>query len=448
MRGAKRRRKGGETHEAFGADGGGGAGACRERGGGADGADDRRSLYLAGRRRDLQGARLGGGEDARTLPRLQSDPRYATFYDQALAIASAKDRIPMPEQRMGRITNFWRDADHPQGLWRWTTPPTPSATPTWKTLLDLDALSKAEGRKWVWKGATCLQPEERRCLVALSEGGEDALTYREFDLVDARFVEGGSVLPTSKQGADWRRPRYADRLARLGAGTLTASSYPFVVKTLKRGQPLSAAQELYRGQPTDQLGDYGALLTDDAGNRQVIVMRRSTFFGGETFAQVDGRLVNFDLRPASSPPVWSTGRWSLHQRGVGEGAGSHDARSPRSPRYEATLVRRCCSPGPRQSVDAVTVTRKAHVIASIYYDNVRGRALVFRTVAASGRSARWPCPTTPRSTWRARTEAFGWPLFGHRLPRADDLVARRYRCRRRAREGEGDPARFDASNAA
>ena len=55
-------------------------------------------------------------ENAKTLPRLQNDPRYKTFYAEALAIASAKDRIPMPNQMFGRIYNFWRDAEHPHGL--------------------------------------------------------------------------------------------------------------------------------------------------------------------------------------------------------------------------------------------------------------------------------------------------------------------------------------------
>ena len=45
-------------------------------------------------------------ENAKTLPRLQNDPRYKSFYAEALAIAAAKDRIPMPDQRFGRIYNF------------------------------------------------------------------------------------------------------------------------------------------------------------------------------------------------------------------------------------------------------------------------------------------------------------------------------------------------------
>ena len=81
-------------------------------------------------------------ENARTLPRLQNDPRYAAFYAQALAIASAEDRIPMPDQRFGRIYNFWRDAQHPQGIWRWTSEADyAAAQPRWTTALDLDALS-------------------------------------------------------------------------------------------------------------------------------------------------------------------------------------------------------------------------------------------------------------------------------------------------------------------
>ena len=89
-------------------------------------------------------------ENAKTLPRLQNDPRYKTFYAEALAIASAKDRIPMPNQMFGRIYNFWRDADHPHGLWRWTSAADyASATPKWTTALDLDALGKAEGKQWV-----------------------------------------------------------------------------------------------------------------------------------------------------------------------------------------------------------------------------------------------------------------------------------------------------------
>src|SRR5690606_35912672 len=86
---------------------------------------------------------------------------------------------------------------------------------------------------------------------SLSDGGKDAVTIREFDTVEKRFVEGGFVLPESKGSATWI-DRDTLLIARdFGEGSLTSSGYPMVVKRLTRGQSLDQAQELYRGQPTD-----------------------------------------------------------------------------------------------------------------------------------------------------------------------------------------------------
>jgi prolyl oligopeptidase len=317
-------------------------------------------------------------ENARTLPRLQNDPRYSQFYAQALAIASAKDRIAMPMQLRGRIYNFWRDADHPQGVLRWTSKESyAQAAPAWTVALDLDALSGAENKKWVWKGLTCLEPDERRCLVALSEGGEDAVTYREFDLEAGAFVAGGFVLPTSKQGADWID---ADTLLvsrDWGAGTMTDSGYPFVVKRLRRGQSLAQAEEIYRGKREDQLGTYGMVLQDGVGNKAVLVQRRPTFFGGETLIEHDGKLVRLDV-PARTFATGMVDGHVIFETSDSWGAISAGAiaSAPLADVVEGhftpTLV---FAPRARQSVDRVTTTR-GHVIASIY-DNVRGRALVF-----------------------------------------------------------------------
>jgi prolyl oligopeptidase len=62
-------------------------------------------------------------------------------------------------------------------------------------VLDLDALAKAENANWVYKGMQCARPAERRCLISLSDGGEDAVTVREFDLATGKFVPNGFVLP-------------------------------------------------------------------------------------------------------------------------------------------------------------------------------------------------------------------------------------------------------------
>src|SRR5579875_2121256 len=142
--------------------------------------------------------------NAATFKVLESDPHYQTFYEQALAIAGAKDRIPQPVFRHRAIYNFWQDPEHLRGYWRKTTLEsylTPA--PQWTTVLDIDALNKAEGKSWVLKGFDCLRPDERRCLVSLSNGGEDAVEVREFDLDTQSFIPDGFHLPRGKHRVAW-----------------------------------------------------------------------------------------------------------------------------------------------------------------------------------------------------------------------------------------------------
>ncbi|MEG8039266.1 prolyl oligopeptidase family serine peptidase [Sphingomonas sp. LR60] len=327
-------------------------------------------------------------ENARTLPRLQRDPRYAQFHAEALAIAAAKDRIPMPQQVMGRIVNFWRDADHPQGILRWTTPENYAAPqPEWRTLLDVDALSKAEGRKWVYKGLNCLSPDERLCLVALSEGGEDAVTYREFDLSTGQFVANGFVLPTSKQGAAWLDKDHLLVSRDWGAGTMTASSYPFVVKKVTRSVPLAQAVEVYRGAPDDQLGTYASVMTDGAGNRAVFIERQKTFFGADRLLFTATGVKKLDLPARTAPAAMVEGQvvfttsepWGKIPTG---GVAAVPLKALEAGQITPTLI---FAPTPRQAVGGVDATR--HHLILDYTDNVRGRISVY-TPSATGWTAK------------------------------------------------------------
>lgn len=321
-------------------------------------------------------------ENKATLAAFQDDPRYQGYYRDALAIASASDRIAMPMLVHGRVYNVWRDSQHPQGIWRWTSEADyATATPRWTTALDLDALSKAEGRKWVWKGASILDPEERLALVALSDGGEDAVSLREFDLDSGQFVQGGFDVPTSKQNVAWL-DRDTLLLARdWGAGTMTKSGYPFVVRTLKRGQPLSEATELFRGAASDQVGVYPMILSDGAGHRAAFLYRGVTFFTNETYlvtaqgtrrvplparSQLQGMVDGQVLIQTSQ--TWESG-------GVIVPSGALAAVPLKALESGATLRPVVLfAPTARQSIDAVATTR-GHVILS-YNDNVRGRVMV------------------------------------------------------------------------
>ena len=108
-----------------------------------------------------------------------------------LKILDSDARIPYVEKMGGHYYNFWRDAQNPRGLWRRTTlAEYRKAEPAWETVIDLDALGKAEDENWVWHGADCLKPDYRLCLVSLSRGGADADVVREFDLVEEGLRQG------------------------------------------------------------------------------------------------------------------------------------------------------------------------------------------------------------------------------------------------------------------
>ena len=84
---------------------------------------------------------------------------FATDRDTLAAIYDRPDNIPSVGRRGGALYNFWKDADHPRGLWRRTTFESfRTPEPHWKILLDLDALAANEKEDWIWGGATTMPP--------------------------------------------------------------------------------------------------------------------------------------------------------------------------------------------------------------------------------------------------------------------------------------------------
>jgi prolyl oligopeptidase len=334
-------------------------------------------------------------QNAKSTAALEADPRYQRFYDQALAIAEAKDRIPAGSFIGGQIYNFWQDSDHVRGIWRRTTLESyASGQPQWETVLDLDALATAEKANWVWKGAQCARPLERRCLINLSDGGEDAVTIREFDLKTKSFVKGGFVLPKGKQRVDWENENTLLVSREWKPGELGRTGYPYIAKRLQRGKPLSSAVEVYRGSPKD--GGYGVTpyVLRDAQNRTLsLVDRPLDTFHSETYvlspkgprrlaipakAQavdlVEGRVI-----------IQSQEAWSRSGTGKHFAAGSllsvdlaQLKANPAS--LKPNLI---YTPGPREALQGAAAA-KDELLVSIL-DNVRGRTLLFRP----GRDGSW-----------------------------------------------------------
>ena len=242
-------------------------------------------------------------ENERTMELLAGDPRYDAVKAEALAIYDSEDRIPYVTIRPDGLYNFWQDKQNPRGLVRRTTLESyRSDNPQWETVLDVDALAEAEGREWVYKGSTCLPPEDRLCMIALSDGGEDATVLREFDMATKSFVEGGFVLDEKSQGGiEWID---ADTLLvgrDFGEGTLTESQYPRTARIWKRGTPIEQAEEIWRGEEAD-VWSGAALLRDHTGEvHGTYAFRAVSFHETEYFWQHDGEWLRLELPLKASP---------------------------------------------------------------------------------------------------------------------------------------------------
>ncbi|MBV9884645.1 MAG: S9 family peptidase [Sphingomonadaceae bacterium] len=393
-------------------------------------------------------------ENARTLGELQADPRYQANYDRALQILQARDRIPAVSMRPDGLYNFWQDAEHVQGILRRTTLESyRTDDPQWETVLDVDALSRAEGKTWVYQGMQCLPPEERYCLVSLSDGGRDANVVREFDLRERRFVNGGFSLPEGKQGVTWEDADTILVEREWGPGTMTQSGYPFVVKRLHRGQSLDQAVEVFRGTP-DDVGTSGFVLRDSDGRahgtgavRNLDIFHRQWVFfrpGGNVVLNLPGRaslagivdgrlLVTLDEAWDAAPGLhFATDSVISYDLALWE-------RDPNAAR--PSLV---WAPGPRQTLSGVGTTHSKLIVDIL--DNVRGRAFAMEHANGAWRTTEIALPrnaTIGLSAASDRTEQAMFSVTDYLTPNSlyywDGATGQLERIKT-------TPARFDASH--
>ncbi|PZO63978.1 MAG: S9 family peptidase [Pseudoxanthomonas suwonensis] len=233
-------------------------------------------------------------QNAKAEAELASQPEFKQLEADIRAILDSDAKIPGVTKIGAHYYNFWKDARHERGLWRRTTlEEFRKPDPQWETIIDLDALNKAENENWVWHGAQCLRPDYTRCLIALSRGGADADVTREFDIATRQWVESGFFRPESKGGLGWIDANTVYVFTDFGKGSMTQSGYPRVVKEWKRGTPMSAAKVVYEGKPDDM---YIAAVHDDTpGFERDFVSRTLAFYNDELYLRgQDGTLKKID----------------------------------------------------------------------------------------------------------------------------------------------------------
>lgn len=323
-------------------------------------------------------------ENDKTLAQLANDPRFEALKAEALAILDAEDRIPMVSFRPDGLYNFWQDRANPRGVLRRTTLESyRTDTPQWETVLDIDALARADNREWVYQGMSCLEPDMRHCMVALSDGGKDATILREFDMATRSFVEGGFTLPESQGSVSWVDKDTLLVSRDFGGGTVTESFYPFTTRLWKRGESLEQAQEIFRGAASDVSAGAG-LLRDSAGTVHGMVATRGlTFHESATYIRQGDEWVGLNLPSKaglygivdghvliSTDEAWNTGSQVFPADAIIAVELEAFKRDPNG--AAKTLV---WAPGPRQTRQGGAATANSLYVNLL--DNVRGRVLKF-----------------------------------------------------------------------
>lgn len=225
---------------------------------------------------------------------LSKQPIYQSVYDKSLEIYNSTDRIAAPGIYGKYIYNFWQDKEHVRGILRRTSKDDyANGNPTWETVLDIDALSKADNKKWVYKGSDGLYPNYDRFLINLSNGGGDAIIVREFDAVKKEFIKGGFEMPEAKGSLSYYDDNTVIVATDFGKGSMTTSGYARQVKLWKRGTPLSSAKLIFEGK-VDDVWAAGYKMRD--GDKKYLFMARGiTFYTSETSVMVNDKLVKLDI---------------------------------------------------------------------------------------------------------------------------------------------------------
>ncbi|MFN4175477.1 prolyl oligopeptidase family serine peptidase [Phenylobacterium sp.] len=331
-------------------------------------------------------------ENARTAGVLETDPRYQPMLAEARAIFTARDRIPTPRFRAGGIDNLWQDAEHPHGLWRHASEASyRTADPAWETLIDVDALSKAEGRNWFFKGATCLKPQETLCLVRLSDGGGDAVELREFDTSTKAFVAGGFRFAEAKQYVEWLDRDTLVVGREWTPGEVTESGYPYVLKIVGRD---GAAREIFRGRKTDVWAQPVVLRGEGGRADGLIVDRGLSFFEAEFSLVTDKGLVPIALPKKAREEAYVDGQavFSLQEAWGGFQAGAVIAYDLAALKADAAKARPTLvfQPGPRQAVQQVAATDGRLIVTLL--EDVKGAVDAYDFADGRWSGKRLPLP--------------------------------------------------------
>jgi prolyl oligopeptidase len=255
-------------------------------------ADDLQWLEPPQSERALAWARAATQRSAEAL---QASPRYRPLLDELTALNGSAGQVASITLAGAQAVRLLKTAEQPKGLLQTAARQTTGLGP-WRTLLDVGALGRQEGKDFelYWQSSACLAPARTRCLLSLHEAGGDESELREFDLATGRFVEGGFRVAKSRSMATWVD---ADTLLlghTLGDAPRTMTGWPAQAVLWRRGTPLAEAKPVLRLEPKHAL-----FMPVDAGAQGQAVVAQAIDYSTLALHRVtaDGKVQALPLPP-------------------------------------------------------------------------------------------------------------------------------------------------------
>lgn len=234
-----------------------------------------------------------------TNDKLKSGKLYNELYTQALTVLNGKSRLPSVTQNGKWLYNFWQDGKNPRGIYRRTTlDELKKVKPQWETVLDMDAYSNQQEKKYDYHGMTCLPPEGIDCLVFLSPSGGDAIEIREFSLEKKDFIDEGYSVPLAKTQISWIDKDTVYIGTDFGIASMTDSGYPRIIKQWTRGTPLSDAKTLYTADTKSMAARAFRINSDDTSID--IISESTSFWSSEKYQLHNDKLKKLLLPKSAS----------------------------------------------------------------------------------------------------------------------------------------------------
>ncbi len=234
-------------------------------------------------------------QNARSLPLFEKDLKFNEIQAKALKIMDDPQKLIHVSFSDDWAYNFWKDAKSVRGIWR-RMPLTDylQGKNSWETLIDIDALAKAEGKNWVYGGSSLFK---NRALVFLSDGGKDSKETREFDLNSKIFIKNGFELADSKSSISWINENEVFLGLADSKDEVTPSGYPKKVRLWKRGQNAQSSPIIYSGEDKDiWIYGYATRNEENGPEHYKLISRGIDFYNSELFVlSASGKLQKLNV---------------------------------------------------------------------------------------------------------------------------------------------------------